>query len=92
MSNTRNAQETRNLAEKYVHDSLLQFTFFDLDLSTTNGIVSSKIYDKLEDFNIEIVNSPFLDGDGPRSPSYVVYILQLIRFAKVCSNVTEANF
>ena len=30
---------------------------FDLNLST-NGIVSSKINDKREDFNIEIVNFP----------------------------------
>ena len=28
----------------------------DLDLSITNGIVSSKIYDKRGDFNFEIVS------------------------------------
>ena len=61
--------------------------FLDLNLSITNGIVSSKIYD----FNFEIVNFPFLDGDVPRSPSYGVYISQLIRFAKVCSNVDDFN-
>ena len=33
--------------------------FLDLYLSTTNGIVSSKIYDKRDDFNFEIVNFPF---------------------------------
>ena len=43
--------------------------FLDLNLSMTNGIVSSKIYDKRIDFNFEIVNFPFLDGDVPRSPS-----------------------
>ena len=51
----------------------------DLNLSITNGIVSSKIYDKRYDFDFEIVNFPFLDGDVPRSPSYGVYISQLIR-------------
>ena len=35
--------------------------FLDLNLSITNGIVSSKIYDKRDEFNFEIVNSPFLD-------------------------------
>ena len=54
--------------------------FLDLNLSITNGIVSSKIYDKRDDLNFEIVNFPFLDGDVPRSPSYGVYISQLIRF------------
>ena len=63
--------------------------FLDLNLSITNGIVSSKIYDKRDDFNFEIVNFPFLDGDVPCSPSYGVYISQLIRFARVCSNFDD---
>ena len=58
-------------------------------LTITNGIVSSKIYDKRDDFNFEIVNFPFLDGDVPRSPSHGVYISQLIRFARVCSNIDD---
>ena len=57
----------------------------------TNGIVSSKIYDRQDDFNFRIVNSPFLDGDVPHSPSYGVYISQLIRFERVCSNVDDFN-
>ena len=63
----------------------------DLNLSITNGIFSSKIYDKRDDFNFEIVNFPFLDGNNPRSPSYGVYISQLIRFIIVCSNVDDFN-
>ena len=35
--------------------------FLDLDLSITNSIFSSKIYDKWDDFNFEIVNFPFLE-------------------------------
>ena len=62
-----------------------------LNLSITNGIVSSKIYDKRDDFNFEIINFQFLDGDIPRSPSYGVYISQLNRFARVCSNVDDFN-
>ena len=34
--------------------------FLDLNLSITYGIVSSKIYDKRDDFNFERVNFPFL--------------------------------
>ena len=60
-------------------------------MSITNGIVSSKIYDKRDDFNFEIVNFPFLDGDVPRSPSYGVYISQLICFARVWSNIDDFN-
>ena len=62
-----------------------------LNLSITNGIVSSKIYDKPDDFIFEMINFPFLDGDVPCSPSYGVYISQLVRFARVCSNVDDFN-
>ena len=62
-----------------------------LDLSITNGIVSSKIYDKRDDFSYEILNFPFFDGDVPRPPSYGVYISQLIRFARACSNGDDFN-
>ena len=41
--------------------------FLDLHLSISNDIVSTKIYDKRDDFDFEIVNFPFLDGDVPRS-------------------------
>ena len=65
--------------------------FLDLHLSISNDIVSTKIYDKLDDFDFEIVNFPFLDGDVPRSTSYGVYISQLIRFARASSNVADFN-
>ena len=32
-----------------------------------------------------------MDGNGPRRPSYGVYISQLIRFARVCSHVEDFN-
>ena len=73
------------------YSSDTEVLFSDLNMSITNGIVSSKIYNKRGDFNFEIVNFPFLDGDVPRSPSYGVYISQVIRFARVCSNVDEFN-
>ena len=65
--------------------------FLDLRLSISNGFVSSKIYDKRDDFGFDIVNFPFLDGDVPRRPSYGVYISQLIKFARVCSHVEDFN-
>ena len=65
--------------------------FLDLNLPITYGIVSSKMYDKRDEFNFEIENFPFLYGDVPRSPSYGVYIPQRIRFARVCSNVDDFN-
>ena len=55
----------------------------------SNFFVSSKIYDKHDDFDFDIVNFPFFDGDVLRRPSYGVYISQLIRFARVCSHVDD---
>ena len=65
--------------------------FLDLNLTINNGIISSKIYDKRDDFTFDIVNYPHLDGDVPRATSYGVYISQLIRFARACSSVDDFN-
>ena len=62
-----------------------------MHLSISNDIVSTKIYDKRDDFDFEVVNFPFLDGDVPLSTSYGVYISQLIRFARASIYVTDFN-
>ena len=61
--------------------------FLDLNMSISYYIVSTKI----NDFDFEIVNFPFLDGDVPRSTSYRFYISQLIRLARASSNVADFN-
>ena len=54
-------------------------------------LCSTKIYDKREDFDFEIVNFPFLDGGVPRSTSYGVYISQLVRFVRASSYAADFN-
>ena len=66
-------------------------SFLDLHLSLSDNFVRTKIYDKRDDFDFDIVNFPFLDDDVPRSASYGVYISQLIRFARVSSHVDDFN-
>ena len=51
------------LNKAYTSDT--ETPFMDLHLSISNGFVSSKIYDKRDDFDFDIVNFPFLDGDVP---------------------------
>ena len=70
---------------------MLRPHFLDLHLSISDGFVKTKLYDKRDDFDFDIVNFPFLDGDVPRSASYGVYISQLIRFARVSSHVDDFN-
>ena len=65
--------------------------FLDLDISIKDDTISTKIYDKRDDFNFSIVNYPHLDGDVPRATSYGVYISQLIRFARACTSVDDFN-
>ena len=60
--------------------------FLDLNLCISNGTVSIKIYDKRDDCDFDI------DGDVPRRTSYVVYISQLIRFARASSNLSDFNY
>ena len=65
--------------------------FLDIHISVSIGFVSSKIYDKRDDFDFDTVNFPFLNGDVPRRASYCLYISQLIRFATVGNHVTDFN-
>ena len=76
--------------QQYYSDT--EASFLDLNLCISNGTVSTKIYDKQDDFDFDIVNFPFLDGDVPRRTSYGVYISQLIRFARASSNLNDFNY
>ena len=52
--------------------------FLDLNLCISNGTVSTKIYDKRDDFDFDIVNFPFLDGDVPGVPHMGYTYLNLL--------------
>ena len=60
-----------------VNVSDAEASFLDLHLSISDGFVKTKIYDKRDDFDFDIVNFPFLDGDVPRSASMVFIFLNL---------------
>ena len=72
-----------------INASNTEAAFLNLNLSIHNDTVSTKIYDKRDDFDMDIVNFPLLDGDVPRRPFYGVS--QLIRFARASSHVTDFN-
>ena len=46
----------------------------------SGGKLSTRLYDKRDDFDFHIVNFPFLSSNIPSGPSYGVYISQLIRY------------
>ena len=61
----------------------------DLNLSTTNGTDSAKIYDKRDDFEFDIVNVASVMAMSRTSHS--VYISQLLRFVRAASNASDFN-
>ena len=66
-------------------------SFLDLNLCISSGTVSTKIYDRRDDFDFDIVI--FFSGwRFPRHTSYGVYISQLIRFARDSSNLNDFNY
>ena len=74
-----------------VSDTEASFLDTHLHVSISDGFVKIKIYYKRDDFDFDIVNCPFLDGDVPRSTFYDVFISQLIRFARVSIHVGDFN-
>ena len=82
-------QKSHQLNKANVSDA--EASFLDLHLSISDAFMKTKFCNKRDDFDFDIVNIPFLDGDGPRSASYGVYISQLIRFARVSSHSDDFN-
>jgi hypothetical protein len=54
-----------------------------------SGKLSTKIYDKRDDFNFKIINFPNMCSNIPASPAYGTYISQLIRYARASSNYSD---
>ena len=67
---------------------LLNLTF----ITGNNNRIYTKLYDKRDDFDFHIVNFPFLSSNIPSSPSYGVYISQLIKYARCCSYYDDFGY
>ena len=55
----------------------------------SNGKLTTRVYDKRDDFNFPIVNFPFLSSNIPSALAYGVYVSQFIRYARTCSNYQD---
>ena len=60
------------------NSSDIEAPFLDLNLCISNGTVSTKIYDKRDEFDFDIVNFPLLDGDVPGVPHIGYTYLNLL--------------
>ena len=78
------------LEVKETTDTASSASFLDLYLEfDDSGQLSTKIYDKWDDFNFKIINFPNMCSNIPASPAYGVYISQLIRYARASSNYSD---
>ena len=74
------------LEVKDTTESNTSASYFDLLLSIeSDGQLRTSLYDKRDDFNFHITNFPFLSSNIPSSPTYGVFISQLIRYDRACS-------
>ena len=58
----------------------------------SGGKLSTRLYDKRDDFDSHIVNVSFLSSNISSSPSYGVYNSQLIRYARCCSHYDDFRY
>ena len=66
-------------SEKYVN-------FLDLHMEIDiDGRLLTSLYDKRDDFNFKIVNFPYMCSNIPESPTYGIFVSQLIRYARSSS-------
>ena len=82
---------TSELHLNKTNSSDIEAPFLDLHFTISDKVVSSKFYDKRNDFDFDFAKFPFLGGDITRATSYGVHTSQLILFARVSSDVTDFN-
>ena len=67
--------------------------YFDLTfIIDSGGKVSTRLYDKRDEFGFHIVNFQFLSSNIPSGPSYGVYISHLIRYVRCCSHYEDFRY
>ena len=79
----------RELEIKETTETAASSSYLDYYLYIDNGKRTTRLYDKRDDFNFPIVNFPFLSSNIPSAPAYGVYVSQLIRYARTCSNYQD---
>ena len=65
-------------------------SYIDLHLEIdSRGRLRRKLYDKRDDFNVPIVNFPFICSNFSTAPAYGVYISQMIRYSGACCSYQD---
>jgi len=78
-----------DLELKETTESSASCSFLDLLLFSDDEELKSRVYDKRDDFNFDIVNYPYMNSNIPISPAYGVYVSRLIAFARICTDFRD---
>ena len=88
------------IAERIYHPSLVleksnsgihYDTFLDLNIRVQFNKFIIGIYHKIDDFDFEVINYPFPDSNIHTQVGYNAFYSQLVRFYRLCNNVTDFN-
>ena len=74
----------RYIALKRTSESDTKLSYLDISISICSSKYVTKVYDKKDDFNFNIVNFPYMSSNIPANPTYGVYISQLIKISRIC--------
>ena len=78
--------------ELYIKDtteSSIPNSYLDCYLNIDNGKLITRLYEKRDEFNFQIVNFPFMSSNIPSALAYGVYVPQLVRYARACCNYED---
>ena len=81
MKNTKYAEYSEfiypcELEIKETTEIAASFSYLDFYLYIDNGKLTTRLYEKRDDFNFPVVNFPFLSSNIPSAPTYGVYVSQ----------------
>ena len=76
----------QELILKQTNESSDKADYLDLFVTVVDGKIKTKLFDKRDAFDFDIVNFPHLESNIPLSPAYGVYVSQLIRYCRACDD------
>ena len=78
-----------DLEIKDTTESVNSASYLDLFFKIRHNVLHTKLYDKRDDFNFEIINFPYLCSNIPSAPAYGVYISQLLRYCRASDSYED---
>ena len=89
ISNYLNHIYPDELEIKETTESAHSASYLDLFIEIRQHALYTKLYDKRDVFNFQIINFPYLSSNIPSAPAYGVYVSQLLRYCRACDSYND---